>query len=80
MLDCDILPIPEWALCAVFNGDRTGLDEEELTLLDDFLNRYEVCDWVTDDETGEMKAAYFTWSPEFGPSCNVIDCYCKERN
>ncbi len=77
--DYEVLSMPEWAMCAVFNGDRTGLDEEELKLLDDFLNRYEVVDWVTDDETGEMQEASFTWHPEFGLACNCYDCYCKPR-
>lgn len=79
MLDYEVLSIPEWSLPSLVNGDRTGLDEEELNLLDDFLNRYKFVDWVTDDETGEMKEAYFTWRPEFGPACDCYDCYCKPK-
>ena len=27
-------PIPTWALCYLINGDRTGLNESELAMVD----------------------------------------------
>lgn len=50
--------IPEWAVCAIENGDRDNLTEEEEKALDNFLDREEFKDGFTADwdweDTDEM--------------------------
>ena len=66
---------PSWALCALVNGDTTGLTEEEVKQVDSFeqecLNvvKSEGGTHFGQDTTGE---SYFTHYPEFGLAC---DCY-----
>ncbi len=57
--------IPEWAVCAIENGDKDGLTEEEEKELDQFLERDEfkdgfVIDWDWEDTDD------FNRYPEFG--------------
>lgn len=66
---------PAWALCALVNGDYTGLTDDEIKQFDDFQE-----DWqkVTREENGThfwqetTEESYFTHYPEFGLAC---DCY-----
>jgi len=66
---------PSWALCALVNGDTTGLTDYEISLVDKFESDWNKVSKETggthfgQDTTGE---SYFCWYPEFGPAC---DCY-----
>ena len=62
---------PSYALCALFNGDLDGLEQEDVNNFEDFLKRYEDVD-VWDDKEPDQEA-YFSRSPEFGLACNVVD-------
>ena len=66
---------PSWALCALLNGDITGLNDDEIKMIDSFS-----AEWMESakidggthfgqDTTGE---SYFSSNPEFGLDC---DCY-----
>ncbi len=66
---------PSWALCALINGDVSGLSDEETEMVDSFSN-----EWMDSalaeggshfgyDTTGD---SYFSSNPEFGLDC---DCY-----
>lgn len=79
ILGYDVLELPEWSMKALVNRDYSGLTEEERSMIDCFLEKYEFIDLVCDGETGEFKDPGFSWNPEFGHACNVYDCYCKPR-
>lgn len=64
--------IPTWAFGYVFNGDKTGLTDEEVNLIDDTLKRIGaelVC-----SPLGEEAQPYFTRYPLFGLPTEVEDC------
>ena len=63
---------PSYALCALFNGDFDGLEDEDIKHIEKFMednNHIDVFD-QTDTEDSEP---YFCTSPEFGLACNVVD-------
>lgn len=64
------LKIPAWSLCYIINGDATGFEEEEIEMIDHFLefNKVEI---VSPDSDFEE---YFDWRPFFGEPCEVVDC------
>ena len=63
--------IPAWALPAIVNHDYSGLEDEDIKLIEDWFARtgytYVNC---PDDEP------YFSPCPAFGPACDVYDCIC----
>lgn len=66
--------IPEWSLNYVINGDATGLYDEEIDIIDKWLNENKaiVVDIVY-DENGSFES-YFSHFPAFGKSASVVDC------
>jgi len=61
---------PTYALSALFNGDYSGLDDEDIENLEAFLKResyIDVWDCDSDDEGS------FTSHPEFGLACDCIE-------
>lgn len=64
--------VPEWALCAIINGDCTGLNDDEIAMIENWLsgNQYGICVPIESEE------AYFTSVPAFGLPCTVRDCIC----
>lgn len=64
--------IPTWAFGYVFNGDKTGLTDEEINLIDDTLKRIGaelVC-----TQPDEEAQPYFSHYPLFGLPAEVEDC------
>lgn len=68
---------PDYALGYMVNADASGLEDEDIKAVDAYMQWYydrakEINGHVIfscgDDE------AYFTWNPEFGLACNVVDC------
>lgn len=66
---------PSYALCALINGDTSGLDNEDERAFGAFLEReHYVDDWdIKRDETGEPTEPYFSSNPEFGLACDCVD-------
>ena len=64
-------PLPEWAMCYVFNGDKEGLSDEEIKMIDDWMEEKRILHISPPDDDEE---SYFTSSPPFGLACNVYDC------
>lgn len=65
--------IPVWALCALINADYSGLEDEDIMLIDSWLKQTGytlVC--CPDDEEEQ----YFASHPAFGLASDVIDCWC----
>ena len=67
---------PGYALSALFYGDYSGLDKEDESALNAFLERekgIDVWDIKSDEETGESCEPYFSSNPEFGLACDCVD-------
>ncbi len=64
--------IPTWAFGYNFNGDMTGLTDEEVRLIDEALKRIgaELVCTPLDEEV----QPYFTRYPLFGLPTDVVDC------
>ncbi len=62
---------PAYALCALFNGDWYGLEEEDIANFNRFREQNKNID-VWDDKEPDSEP-YFTHYPEFGLACNVVD-------
>lgn len=63
---------PSWALSYVINGDDSGITPEDKRLVDSYMSRFPAGAIVDyEAEAGE----YFTWCPEFGLACDVVDAH-----
>ena len=73
---------PSYALCALFNGDFDGLEEEDIKHIEKFMQDNDHID-VFDDKEPDSEP-YFCTCPEFGLACNVVDLvgieFEKEEN
>jgi hypothetical protein len=72
------IQIPTWALSYIFNGDLSGIDDKDREMADKFSNEWDDevkqqdgDSWVIDCDLDDV---YFTWNPEFGLACDVVDC------
>lgn len=67
--------IPVWALSAIFNGDYTGLTDEDERVLDEWLNQ----EWIKGTtfeivhDDCENFETYFSYYPAFGLGSDVVD-------
>ena len=66
-------PIPEWALCYIFNGDMEGLTDEEIKMVNDFEESFHQPNGVIIDTPKDDQEPYFTHYLAFGLACNVYD-------
>jgi hypothetical protein len=62
---------PSYALCALFNGDLDGLDDNDIANFERFMEQNKNIDVWEDKEPDQEP--YFTPYPEFGLACNVVD-------
>ena len=65
--------IPMWALCALINADYTGLEDEDVVLIERWYDESGYSHVCCPDDGEEP---YFTSCPAFGLACDVIDCWC----
>lgn len=67
--------VPSWALGYIVNGDIDGLTDEEIQMINNWLNAndYEIVSPVNDGEE------YFSNCPAFGLPGGVVDCDCLVR-
>lgn len=63
--------IPTWAISAIINDDRSGLEDEEIKLIEDWFTSTGY-DYVC-TPNGE---SYFSPYPAFGKASDVYDCVC----
>lgn len=75
----DHLPIPDYALPYLINGDASGLEEEDKRKADEYMQQYydlaaKYGGDVIFTTEGDEPEAYFYHRPEFGLPCNVVDC------
>ena len=67
-------PIPTWALCYLINGDRTGLNDTELAMIDKWYADNKVQSITTAPENEGNCYPYFSHFPAFGLASEVVDC------
>lgn len=65
--------IPVWALCALINADYSGLEDEDITLIEKWWEETEYTHVCCPDDEEEI---YFSPFPAFGLASDVIDCWC----
>lgn len=68
--------IPTWAICAIINGDYEGLENEDIELINKWLDEsnYTIIGCPSDDDE-----PYFTPFPAFGLASDVFDCPCLKN-
>ena len=66
--------IPTWSLCYLTGGDRAGLTEEEVRLIDKWTSDWQVqiVSPLTDMDGNAQP--YFPYHPLFGLPAEVEDC------
>lgn len=69
----EIEKIPAWAISAIIYSDYTGLNEEDIELLERWLGTNDYDDIYPPREEDEP---YFSSHPAFGLACDVYDCKC----
>ena len=69
----EVESIPMWALPALVNGDFTGLTDEEVEQVEEWLEESGYTEVCPPDED----SPYFSLAPAFGLACEVCDCVCR---
>ena len=66
--------MPTWSLCYLINGDATGLTDNEILLIDKWMNDWlvQIVSPITDEEGNAQP--YFSRYPLFGLPAEVEDC------
>lgn len=78
--DMSLEPIPSWALCYLVNGDPTGLTDEDIAVVDNWMKEVKFLDLeVVKYESGDVYE-YFTKYPAFGDATQVTDCIIKFKD
>ena len=66
--------IPTWALSALINADYSGLEEEDITLVEEWLSTTGYSIVCCPNEEDEC---FFSSHPAFGLASDVIACWCN---
>lgn len=66
--------IPTYALPYLINGDAEGLNDVEISMIDEWLEKSGITDVVC--PTDETYQPYFTGYPAFGLPSEIVDCKC----
>lgn len=66
--------IPTWSIGYIINGDSTGLTEDEIRMIDNWLNEWqvEIVSPITDGQGNAQP--YFSHYPLFGLPAEVEEC------
>lgn len=74
-MEYSVEKIPTWSLGYLINGDQTGLNEEEVQMIDNWVRSWGVENVVPiEDEDGIENTEYFSYYPLFGLATDVQDC------
>ncbi len=73
-MDFTVEPIPTWALSYLINDDRSGLTEDEISMIDRWYSSNKVVIITTASEDDGECHPYFSHYPAFGLPTEVIDC------
>ena len=71
--------IPDYAICYLVNGDSSGLNEEEIILIDTWINVYyakaeELYGHLNIVQLNDDDSGSFDSFPPFGLACNTFEC------
>ena len=73
-MDFTVEPIPTWALCYLIKDDRSGLTDDEISMIDRWYLSNNVATLTTTSEDDGECHPYFSHYPAFGLPTEVIDC------
>ena len=66
----DTINLPTWAVDYLVNGDSSGISEEDIATVDQWLESLDHhCVSFDFDCDGEILGTFFTQYPEFGLAC-----------
>lgn len=65
--------VPVWAICYLEYGDATGLEEDEVMEIDEWIEDNCPNGFVMEIVGGTDVSPYFTRYPLFGKACDVYD-------
>lgn len=69
-------PLPIWALSYLINSDPSGLNDEDIAIIDKWCEENNISVVCTaSDKEGEECEPYFTHYSAFGLPTDVIDCH-----
>ena len=66
----DTVSLPVWALCAVLYGDYSGLDDDQIELVEENIPENVVIDPEVESD--------FTINPWFGMACDCVNANIYE--
>lgn len=66
--------IPKWALCYCVNGNSAGLSEEEIAMIDKWIENWkvEIISPIADEEGNYH--TFFTHYPLLGAATTAVEC------
>ena len=72
--------VPEWAMNYLFNGDASGLEEEEIQMVDQWEQQMLEAGYDLGLMEPVSDEPYFSYYPAFGKGCNVYDVAIREKS
>lgn len=74
-----VMSIPAWSVCYLFNDDPSGLSDEDIEAVDQWVKSmiedgYNVSSLSPVDVEEEPR---FTTRPAFGLACDCVECVCE---
>lgn len=66
--------IPEYMMPYFINGDKSGIEDEDIQNAKDWMEASGVQEVILPSD--EDYQLYFTFYPAFGEGCDVVDCEC----
>lgn len=63
--------IPAWALCYIINGDPTELNDEDIKMVDDYMEKWQVEIVSPLSQDGNSSFSHY---PAFGLPAEVEEC------
>lgn len=71
--DKSIEKIPTWSFGYIFNGDATGLTDEEVQTIDELFKNWNI-ELISPITENDEHSPYFSHYPLFGKPTEVEDC------
>ena len=71
--------IPDYAMCYLVNGDSSGLNDDDITLIDTWINVYyakaeKLQGHLNIVQLNDNDSGSFDSFPPFGLACNTFEC------
>lgn len=65
--------LPAWAVCYLLNGDSSGMEDDEVSMVDSWIENSPWSSVYAIYDIGEDEPS-FTHYPAFGSACECYDC------